>query len=82
MPRYLPAGVAAALIGGFIATVGAQPAPTDPGAAANVRQSRQYDQAIEKNKSFRAKRLKEECGPITDPQLHASCVSSFGGAAN
>jgi hypothetical protein len=29
------------------------------------------------NSAFRAKRMQQECGPITDPELHASCVSSF-----
>jgi len=57
----------------------AQSAPPDPGAAANVRQSQQYEQAVGSNPSFRAKRMQEECGPVTDPELHASCVASFGG---
>jgi hypothetical protein len=53
--------------------------PPDQGAAANVRQSQQYEQVIHSNPAFRAKRMQEECGPITDPELHASCVASFGG---
>jgi len=53
--------------------------PRDPSAAANVRSSEQYEQALRSNPSFRAKRMKEECGPITDPQLHQQCVASFGG---
>jgi hypothetical protein len=57
----------------------AQSTPPDPGAAANVRQSQQYEQAVGSNPSFRAKRIQEECGPVTDPELHASCVASFGG---
>jgi len=57
----------------------AQSAPPDPGAAANVRQSQQYEQAVGSNPSVRAKRMQEECGPVTDPELHASCVASFGG---
>jgi hypothetical protein len=55
--------------------------PPDPGAAANVRQSQTYEQVLRSNSSFRAKRMQEECGPVTDPQLHASCVASFGDAA-
>ena len=55
--------------------------PPDPGAAANVRQSQTYEQVLRSNSSFRAKRMQEECGPVTDPELHASCVASFGGAA-
>ncbi len=52
--------------------------PPDPGAAANVRQSEQYEQVLHSNPSFRAKRMQEECGPITDPELHQQCVASFG----
>jgi hypothetical protein len=57
----------------------AQTMPPDPGAAANVRQSQQYEQVLGSNPSFRAKRMQQECGPVTDPELHASCVASFGG---
>ena len=53
--------------------------PRDPGAAANVRQSEQYDQLLRTNPSFRAQRIKIECGPINDPQLHQQCIDSFGG---
>jgi hypothetical protein len=55
------------------------PAPRDPGAAANVRQSEQYDQALRTNPGFRAQRMKLECGPINDPQLHQQCIDSFSG---
>jgi len=51
--------------------------PADPGAAANVRQSEQYERALHSNSSFRAQRIKKECGPINDPQLHQQCVDSF-----
>ncbi|MGC2201224.1 MAG: hypothetical protein WA633_13900 [Stellaceae bacterium] len=53
--------------------------PPDPDAAANVKQSQQYEQVLRGNPAFRAKRMQQECGPITDPQLHANCVASFGG---
>jgi hypothetical protein len=43
----------------------------------NVRQSQQYESLVCSNPSFRAKRIQQECGPITDPQLHQSCVASF-----
>jgi hypothetical protein len=56
----------------------AQPMPTDPSAAANVRQSQRYEQVLHSNPSFAKKRMQEECGPITDPQLHAQCIASFG----
>jgi hypothetical protein len=57
------------------------PMPRDPGAAANVRQSQQYEQELRSNPSFRAQRMRLECGPISDPQLHQQCVDSFGGGA-
>jgi anti-sigma-K factor RskA len=58
--------------------VGAQQMPTnDPAALANVRESDAYTRLLRTNPAFRAKRMQIECGPITDPQLHASCVASF-----
>ena len=69
--------VAAALIA-LAMPASAQNIPPDPGAAANVRQSEQYEQVLRSNPSFRAKRMQEECGPINDPQLHQQCVASFG----
>ena len=69
--------VAAALIACAL-PAGAQKLPADQGAAANVRQSEQYEQVLHSNPSFRAKRMQEECGPINDPQLHQQCVDSFG----
>jgi hypothetical protein len=76
MPRYLSMlPVVAPLLA--VAASSAAQMPRDPGAAANVRSSEQYEQALRSNPSFRAKRMKEECGPITDPQLHQQCVASF-----
>ena len=73
-------GFIAVLAAALIGPAPAQTAiPPDQGAAANVRQSQQYEQALRGNPTFRAKRLQEECGPITDPELHASCVASFSG---
>jgi hypothetical protein len=43
----------------------------------NVRQSKQYEQLLCSNPGFRAKRIAQECGPVSDPQLHQSCVDSF-----
>lgn len=43
----------------------------------NVAQSHQYTRLLEANAGFRRARMRRECGPITDPQLHASCVASF-----
>ena len=46
--------------------------------AQNVRKSQQYDYLVATNGSFRAYRMRKECGPIRDPELRASCVGSFG----
>jgi hypothetical protein len=46
-------------------------------AAQNVRESQQYEQLVCGNPAFRESRMREECGPITDPQLHQSCLASF-----
>lgn len=54
------------------------PLPQDnPAAAANVKQSEQYSALLRSNPAFRKRREVIECGPITDPQLHASCIASF-----
>jgi hypothetical protein len=80
MPRHSSWALAAALVLAIAGGASAQTqTPPDPGAAANVRQSQQYEQVLHSNPSFRAKRMKEECGPISDPELHASCIASFGG---
>jgi hypothetical protein len=79
MPRQVSWALAAALVLALSGRVSAQQTPPDPGVAANVRQSQTYEQVLQGNPSFRAKRMKQECGPITDAELHASCVASFGG---
>jgi hypothetical protein len=54
------------------------PMPTnDPAAMANVRESKEYTALLRSNPAFRKKREAIECGPINDPQLHASCIASF-----
>ena len=77
MPKrllFIPAAVMLVSTGYAVA----QTMPADPAAAANVQQSQRYEQVLSSNPSFRAKRMQEECGPITDPELHAGCVASFG----
>jgi hypothetical protein len=82
MPSHSSWILAAVLAIAYNGGVAAQTrTPPDPGAAANVRQSQQYEQALHSNPGFRAKRMQQECGPVTDPELHASCVASFGGVA-
>ena len=79
MPRQISWVLAAALSLAAAGGASAQQTPPDPGAAANVKQSQTYEQVLHGNPSFRAKRMQQECSPITDAELHASCVASFGG---
>jgi hypothetical protein len=64
-------------------TVVVTPPPrVDPGDVnwdplANLKESQQYDRLLQTNSAFRMARIQKECGPITDPQLHADCVASF-----
>ena len=66
---------AAALL--IVLSVSAQQIPPYPGAAANIRESKAYTAMLRSNPAFRKKREAIECGPITDAQLHASCIASF-----
>jgi hypothetical protein len=78
MQRYQAAALAALLTVAFAGTAAAQAMPTnDPEAMANVRASEQYTALLRSSPAFRKKREAIECGPITDSQLHASCVASF-----
>jgi hypothetical protein len=43
----------------------------------NVIDSKRYDRLLETNRAFRQARMRKECGSITDPELHASCLASF-----
>ena len=43
----------------------------------NVIESQHYDRLLETNRGFRQARMRKECGPITDPQLHQQCLDSF-----
>jgi hypothetical protein len=43
----------------------------------NVIESEQYDRLVATNPRFRAYRIRKECGPIADPQLHEECIASF-----
>ena len=45
--------------------------------AQNVRKSQRYDHLVATNSSYRASRMRKECGPIRDAELRASCVGSF-----
>ena len=57
---------------------------TDPGdvsspwsARQNVIESQRYERLLQTSPGFRQARMQKECGPITDPQLHADCLASF-----
>jgi len=57
---------------------------TDPGdvstswsARQNVIESQRYDRLLQTSRGFREARMRKECGPITDPELHANCLASF-----
>ena len=64
-----------------VVTNGTQTSPGDVSpnwsARRNVIESAQYDRLLETNPGFRTARMRKECGPITDPQLHSSCLASF-----
>ena len=66
--------LAAAPVGGS-----ASAADTSGGWSAhrNVVQSQRYDRLLETNRAFRLARMRKECGPIGDPQLHQECLASF-----
>jgi hypothetical protein len=54
----------------------------DPGdfnwsARQNVADSDRYEQLVHTNPAFRAARIRQECGPITEPDLYQQCVASF-----
>jgi hypothetical protein len=67
---------AAALIGiAGLAPAQAEPAGYSP--QQNIINSHRYERLIRTDPAFREARMRKECGPITDPQLHASCVASF-----
>ena len=44
----------------------------------NVIESQRYERLLQTSPSFRQARMQKECRPITDPQLHADCLASFG----
>ncbi len=64
-----------------IVTNGPQVNPGDVGGSWSARQdrieSRRYDHLVAADPAFRAYRIRKECGPVTDPRLHAKCVASF-----
>jgi hypothetical protein len=49
----------------------------DWSAMRNNIESARYDRLLQTNPGFRQARMRKECGPINDPQLHAQCMASF-----
>jgi hypothetical protein len=74
--RAQPAGLVQLVTNGPQANVEAQ--SPNWSAQQNVIQSQRYDRLVGTNGAFRQARMQKECGPITDPQLHQSCIASFG----
>ena len=73
-------GTILVLLGACLTALTAVAANAETSSAAarrNVIQSERYDRLLETNRSFRQARMRRECGPITDPQLHQSCLDSF-----
>jgi len=48
----------------------------------NVIDSERYDRLLQTNRGFREAQMRRECGPISDPQLHADCLASFNQEPN
>jgi hypothetical protein len=67
--------------GAQVITNGPQTNPGDVSpswsAQRNVTESKSYERLLKGNPAFRQARMRKECGPITDPQLHRQCLDSF-----
>jgi len=74
--RYVPPRA-----GPQVITNGPQTSPGDVSPSwspqRNVAESQQYDRLLKESPAFRQARMRKECGPITDPQLHRQCLDSF-----
>ena len=49
----------------------------DWSARRNNIESARYDRLLQTSPGFRQARMRKECGPIGDPQLHQQCLASF-----
>jgi hypothetical protein len=49
----------------------------DWSARQNNIESAHYDRLVQSSPGFRHARMRKECGPIGDPQLHEQCMASF-----
>ena len=79
--QYAPPPVQTAPPPAQVVTNGPQTNPgdvsPDSSARRNVIDSQRYDRLLQTSRGFREARMRQECGPITDPQLHANCLASF-----
>ena len=76
--NYTPRPSAAGLGDTEAVTNGPQGSPpSNWSARRNVVESERYDRLLESSRGFREARMRRECGPITDPQLHQQCLDSF-----
>ncbi len=77
-PQNMPAQGMSSPGGTEVMTNGPQGSPpSNWSARQNVIESHQYDRLLESNRGFREARMRKECGPITDPELHQQCLASF-----
>ena len=74
--RYVPSPA-----GPQVITNGPQTGPGDVSPSwspqRNVAESARYERLLKESPAFRQARMRKECGPITDPQLHRQCLDSF-----
>ena len=79
--QYVAPPPSAGTAGKQLITNGPQTNPGDVSpswsAQRNVVESEQYERQLKGNQAFRQVRMRKECGPITDPQLHRQCLDSF-----
>jgi hypothetical protein len=78
--QYYPQPQPQPYMGTTVETNGPQASRGDFGdwsAMRNNIQSARYDRLLQTSPGFRHARMRKECGPINDPQLHAQCMASF-----
>jgi hypothetical protein len=51
--------------------------PANWSARRNVAESERYEQLTHTNPTFRAARIRKECGSINEPDLYRQCVATF-----
>ena len=72
----LKTSISLAFAAACLTAVATMPAHAATGSA-RQSQSDRYTRMLETNRGFREARMRKECGPITDPQLHQQCLASF-----